>query len=183
MGANHGGARPGAGRPSNQEKHREAIATFADLAARGLTQCFDNLCTLADGGFERTESRWMPAGMVTRKEAARGPDGEVLFNRAGNPLLVDVHAFPGKPADELVLVERKVTTVAPDFRANEYLVNRVMGTPIPAPAPDPELLNIRDAVTAATAAMAARKARPPASDEPPALPPEAEGGADDGDDD
>jgi hypothetical protein len=145
-GSNHGGGRPGAGRPSNQEKHQEVIASFTALAARGLSQCYDNLCTLADGGFERTETKWMPAGLVTRKEAAKGPDGEALLNRAGNPMLIDVLAFPDLPADELVAVEKKVITLAPDFRANEYLVNRVMGVPRPAAEPTPESLDLRKAL-------------------------------------
>jgi hypothetical protein len=155
MGANHGGARPGAGRPSNQEKHQEAIATFTDLAARGLTQCFDNLCTLADGGFERTEVKMAPAGTLKRKDVVRDKDGEPLTDKNGKMTVVEVLLYPDLPADELVVIERKVITLAPDFRANEYLVDRVIGKPRAESEPDADGLNLAEALDQADADLEA----------------------------
>ena len=179
-GSNRGGARPGAGRPSNAERHQEAIANFSDLAAAGLGQCYAKLRALADGGCERTEVTWAPAGTVTRKEPLRDADGSPILNRAGGPILVEVLAFPDKPADELVAVEKKVITLAPDFKALEYLANRPMGRPREEAQPDAEQLDLRAAWASARAAMAARKARPPDADGPPPQPPAEE--VDDDDD-
>lgn len=126
---NQGGARDGAGRMRNADRFEAEVQSFTALAAKGLGQCFDNLCTLADGGWERVEEKFEPAGGITIKVVAKDADGKILTNSRGSPILVDGRLYPDAPDDQLVLVERKVTRMAPDFRANEYLVDRVAGRP------------------------------------------------------
>jgi hypothetical protein len=183
MAGSHGGHRDGSGRKPNSEKYADQVASFNELAARGLSQNFDNLCTLADGGYERFETEYTPAGVIFRKDVARDKDGEIVRDKHGKPILVQVAVFPDLPPDQMIPIKRKVITLGPDFRANEYLVNRIMGTPIPQESPEAETLDIRTALADAMAAVAARKARGPISNEkPPDPPPEDEGGGDDGPD-
>jgi hypothetical protein len=181
MAGTHGGRREGSGRKPNAEKYAAPISRFNDLAAAGLVQCFDNLATLADGGFERVEIKQVPAGLLTRKDVARDAGGEPILDDKLKPTIVEVQIFPELEADELVTVERKTTTLAPDYKANEFLVNRVMGGVRPEPEPDSELVDLKEAVELAAAAIAARKARGPASNEPPPEPAPTPPGADDDD--
>ena len=127
--AGKGGSIPGSGRQSNAAKHEVQITKFTDLAASGLSQCFDNLATLADGGYERTEIKYEPARLIKRKDLARDKDGNVIRDARGKPTIVEVLEFPDADGDVWIETERKVIKLGPDFRANEYLVDRVMGRP------------------------------------------------------
>jgi hypothetical protein len=151
----HGGSRQGAGRPTNADAHREPIADFTARAAGYLPTAFDNLARLASGELVRVETKYERAACLTRKDVARDDDGEILRDKNGKPTVIEVPAFPGIDADEWVAVERKVTPLAPDFRANEYIINRAMGTPTPAATPDPEGLDLRAALIVAARLVAA----------------------------
>jgi hypothetical protein len=127
--ATHGGARPGAGRKPKSDKHSGAISEAERRVADRLPTTIDNLELIADGHAPRVEEKWEPAGTVTVEKPALDADGNPIYDTKGNPVTVKSLAFPDKPADELVLVERKVVTPGPDFKANEYLANRILGKP------------------------------------------------------
>jgi hypothetical protein len=172
-GNNHGGPRPGSGRPKNAELHAAKLSTFTDKVAAHLPQVYKNLEILADGGFKRVEYKYEPASQLTRRDVAREPDGTVIRDARGKPTVVEVPLYPGSLADKWVRVSRKVTYAEPNFKANELMADRIGGTPRPSPEVESEILEIRAALDAAVAAIAARKARPPASDEPPIIIPAA----------
>jgi len=102
----------GPGRPRRTDKHAGAVAKAEKKIADRLPSLIDNLFTLADGGYERVEEQWAPAGS--------------LFVGSGEwqrPM------YPDKDPDELVLVRRTVSVADRDRAANVYLVDRVMGKP------------------------------------------------------
>lgn len=112
MGNGHGGARPGAGRPRKTEKYVAQIAATEDRIADALPQFVKNQIGLANGGWWEEEVDLAPAGTVTR---GGGEWMELVY--------------PDKPADELVVVKKRRRRVAPDRRANEYLIDRILGKP------------------------------------------------------
>lgn len=111
MGQN-GGARPGAGRKAKAEKFKQPIARAEKRIADGLPQLIDNMLMLANGGYERVEEEWQPAGLIYI--------GSGEFAR---------RAFPELEPDKLVLVKRKRSVADRDRAANEYLINRILGKP------------------------------------------------------
>lgn len=130
--ANHGGARAGAGRKANAEKYAGPIAEFTDLCAGHAAQAFENLRRIADGDAARVESKWAPAGTLTRKDVARDVHGRALTDRNGKLTVIEVLLYPDLPADELVMVERKTIHLPPECRANEAIVDRFAGRPTQA---------------------------------------------------
>jgi hypothetical protein len=110
MAGNHGGSRPGAGRKPKADKHAGAVAAAEQQIADRLPSLIENLLVLADGGFERVDEEWAPAGTITRGS------GEFI-----------VKVFADKEDDELVLVKRKVSVAEPDRASNQYLVDRILG--------------------------------------------------------
>ena len=129
MAGNHGGVRPGAGRPSNAVKYREPLESFHDSAAEDLAQTYRNLRQLADGEAMRTETKTQPAGIITRKDVARDKAGEPIRDKAGKLTVIEVLVYPELPADEMVIVEVKRISLPPEFKANEYFVDRLGGKP------------------------------------------------------
>lgn len=142
MANGHGGARAGAGRKPKAQKFQAEIATLERGIADRLPQLLANMLLLADGGFEQVVETWEPAGLIERDDYTPGDDGKVIRTR--------VLVFPDKPGDELVLIRRTSSIAAPDRKANEYLINRVAGTPTQQLEidPDPD-----GAIAANTAAM------------------------------
>jgi hypothetical protein len=105
--AARGGKRAGAGRKTAAvtQARAELIEALNRTICDNLLKLGDNLLKLANGGYERVEEKW-----ETRLPTPR---------QVGKP----------EPEPNLVLVERRVTIAEPDRRANEYLVNRVLGLP------------------------------------------------------
>lgn len=128
----NGGARPGSGRKAKAEKFAGPIAEAEQRIADRLPLVIDNLEAIADGNAPRVEERWEPAGSIVVERLALDSNGNQIYDNKGNPATVKTLAFPDKPADEMVLVERKVVTAGPDFKANEYLANRILGKPTEA---------------------------------------------------
>lgn len=112
MGNGHGGARHGSGRKPSAIKFETAIAQAEGRIADRLPSLIDNMFVLADGGYERVEEQWAPAGSLYI--------GSGEFQR---------RMYPALPDDELVLVKRTMSVADKDRQANEYLINRVMGKP------------------------------------------------------
>lgn len=110
------------GRPKRSEKYAEQIGSLEDQIAASLPARYAALDLLAAGGFEEISETWEPAGLVYRDDVIAGDDGKAQRIR--------VLAFPDKPADELVCVRRTRSIAAPDRKANEYLINRIAGTPV-----------------------------------------------------
>lgn len=108
-----GGRRPGAGRKPKLTKNETAIQYAEKQIRDQLPEILHEQIRLALGGFQIVDEKWLPAGLVTTGS------GEA-----------EMPAFPGKSAEELVLVERRVSTALPDRTAGQYLINRIMGTPV-----------------------------------------------------
>lgn len=108
----NGGARPGAGRKPNIQKYTVHVTSFHDQAAADVDDRYAALKLLADGGFEEITETWEPAGLI--------------FVGSGEWATL---AFPHLPPDHLVCIKRTRSVAAPDRRANEYLINRIAGTP------------------------------------------------------
>ncbi len=108
----HGGSRPGSGRKRKADKFAKPIAAAEQRIVDHLPQLIDNMLELANGGYEQVEEKWLPAALVTVGS------GEY-----------ELPAFPDKPGDELVLVERKTSIADRDRAANQYLIDRIMGKP------------------------------------------------------
>lgn len=153
MAGQNGGARAGAGRKRKLEKYQSAIEKAELSIADKLPQLKENLEYLANGGYQRVEEEYQPAGMLMR----------TTTDKEGNPYQVPM--FPDKKPDELVLVKRKVTVADKDRAANIYLMDRVMGKPIQKVAPttpdgkepyDGTGTSAREFVTGAIAGIAAR---------------------------
>lgn len=112
MSTGHGGARPGAGRKPKRERYERQWTAFEDCAANDLPQRYAAMTLLADGGFEEVEEEYLPAGLV--------------FVGTGEWATL---AFPELPPEQLVCVKQKKRVAAPDRKANEYLVDRILGRP------------------------------------------------------
>jgi hypothetical protein len=115
-----GGARPGAGRKKNADKYAAAIERFTDKAAKGLTARYTALDRLAKGGFEQVTETWEPAGLIYVSKQIETSQGAIRVSEL---------AFPELPPEQLVCVRRTRSVAAPDRKANEYLVDRVLGRP------------------------------------------------------
>jgi|GEM_PF-6303202 len=146
MAAQHGGERPGAGRPSNAVRHAEPIAKAGDRLAGVLPDITEALIDIALGrGFEET---WEPAGTVTFKDFLRikdmpepepdpeadplqNPDPEAVWlDPKGKPVPMERSLYPHLPANELVLVQQKPWK--PDIRAIQEAHDRLIGKAIQA---------------------------------------------------
>src|SRR5262245_57535608 len=103
----------GPGRPKKVDKYAGAIARAEKKIADRLPQLIENMFVLADGGYERVEEQWAPAGS--------------LWVGSGDSLR---RMYPDRDPAELVLVKRTISTADRDRQANEYLINRIMGKPI-----------------------------------------------------
>lgn len=124
-----GGIRPGAGRPRKAVKYERPINKAERQIVDRLPDLLDNLLALADGGYERVEERYEPAGTVLIDQELRNPDGQVALDAQGKPVRGKVQAFPHLAPDQLVLVQRTVSRADKDRAANVYLVDRIMGKP------------------------------------------------------
>jgi hypothetical protein len=102
----------GPGRPRKADKNAGAVARAEKQIRDRLPSLIDNMLHLADGGYERVEEEWQPAGSLWI--------GSGEFAR---PM------YPELAPDELVLVKRKVSIADKDRAANIYLVDRIMGKP------------------------------------------------------
>jgi len=121
MANGHGGARAGAGRKPNNEKYKLQITALSDQIAASLLDRYEALDLLARGGFEEISETWEPAGLIFRDEVLPDDDGKLIRTR--------VLAFPDLGPTDLVCIRRVRSVAAPDRRANEYLINRIAGTP------------------------------------------------------
>lgn len=111
----NGGKRPGAGRPRKADRYAAPIAAAEDTIADQLPRLLKNMLKLANGGYYEDEVELAPAGVVTT--------GSGEF---------ESKVFPDKPDDELVVVKKKRRKAAPDRKANEYLIDRILGRPTQA---------------------------------------------------
>lgn len=100
------------GRPARADKHARPIARAEKQIADRLPSLIDNMLRLADGGYERVEEQWAPAGSLYV--------GSGEWQRK---------MYPDKPDDELVLIKRTVSVADKDRAANQYLIDRIMGKP------------------------------------------------------
>lgn len=104
-----------AGRPRKAERFASAIAAAEQQIADQLPKLLVNMLKLANGGYYEDELELQPAGSVT---VGSGEFASLLY--------------PDKPADELVVVKKKRRRAAPDRKANEYLIDRILGRPTQA---------------------------------------------------
>lgn len=158
-----GGKRANAGRKPSQAKTlslevgelpADVESQLEDAFKAIAPRCVANLAYLANGGFERVEQKYQPAGLVVVEAIATDAKGETLLDAKGNPVVIERSLYPNLPPDELVLVERKVEVAEPNFKANEFIVNRVLGKPrqaITVKAEDDEV-NVRIAMSEQIAA-------------------------------
>ena len=166
-----GGTRRNAGRKPSEAKalrsvierspveSADAIERAETVLRERLGRCFQNLFTLADGGYRRDKITREPAGLVMTKrvlmrtvmhhreddsgrlvtEALRDADGnlvtEPMTDDKGRPIVVEEPLFPHLPPDELVVVSHASEVAEPDRAANEYLINCLRGKPHTAEAP------------------------------------------------
>lgn len=100
------------GRPRRADKFARPIARAEKQIADQLPALIENMLLLANGGYERVEEEWQPAGLVYV--------GTGEFAR---------RAFPEMEPNDLVLVKRKSSIADKDRQANEYLINRILGKP------------------------------------------------------
>jgi hypothetical protein len=106
------GWKGGPGRPSKADKHAGAIAKAEKQIADRLPELVANMLHLANGGYERVDEEWQPAGLVFV--------GSGEFAR---------RAFPELDPDALVMVKRKTSIADRDRAANQYLIDRILGKP------------------------------------------------------
>ena len=103
----------GPGRPRKSDKHAGAVAKAERRIIDRLPSLIENMLILAEGGYERVEEEWAPAGS--------------LYIGSGDKAQ---KMYPDLEDTALVLVKRKVSIADKDRAANEYLINRIMGKPI-----------------------------------------------------
>jgi hypothetical protein len=115
-----GGTRPGAGRPRKSDKYAGQITALEDQIVDGLPANVANMQLLANGGFEQITESWEPAGLIEITKQVVTNDGTVSVREL---------AFPELDPTQLVCVRRTRSIAAPDRKANEYLINRIAGTP------------------------------------------------------
>jgi hypothetical protein len=117
------------GRPRNAEVHKAKLDTFNGKVANHLPQTYRNLQALADGEAEGYDDEYKAAGVITRKDVARQPDGTVFQDRQGKPVIIEALCFPHLEPTELVKIRRMERHLPQDFRANELMVERIGGKP------------------------------------------------------
>lgn len=100
------------GRPRKADQNAGAVARAEKQIRDRLPSLIDNMLILADGGYERVEEQWAPAGSLY---IGSGVDAKRMY--------------PDKEPDELVLVRRTVSIADRDRAANQYLIDRIMGKP------------------------------------------------------
>lgn len=132
MANNHGGARPGAGRKSLRALYEPQVAKAEGIYADHLEKAAANIQALADGGLIRVEEKYAPAGSVLVEQVLRDKEGNPVLNKAGQPIICKQPGHPDLDAETPVLIERKVTTLAPDLAANQYISDRILGKPVQA---------------------------------------------------
>ena len=147
MANGHGGARPGSGRKRHQETYAAEIRAFNDLAAAKLADRYAALERLAEGGYEQIAETWEPAGLIYVTKQVETKDGTIRVSEL---------AFPELDPKALVCVRRTRSFAAPDRRANEYLINRILGMPTQHLDVDPDPDGALD-VTAEALTTAARE--------------------------
>jgi hypothetical protein len=125
----HGGRRAGAGRKPHTQKYAPQIVAMHDRLADGQPRYVDNLELLADGGYNQIIEVWEPAGLITISKLIETEQGAARVTEL---------AFPELPPEQLVCVRRTRSVAAPDRKANEYLINRVAGTPTQRVEIDPD---------------------------------------------
>ena len=101
------------GRPKKADKFGAPVARAEKQIADKLPSLIENMFHLANGGYERIEEQWAPAGS--------------LFIGSGKDAMA---MYPDKDPDELVLVKRTRSIADKDRAANQYLIDRIMGKPI-----------------------------------------------------
>ena len=100
------------GRPKKADKFAAPIARAERQIVDKLPQLIENMVHLANGGYERVQEEWAPAGS--------------LYVGSGQ---FATRMYPDKEDDELVLVKRTVSIADKDRAANQYLIDRIMGKP------------------------------------------------------
>lgn len=100
------------GRPKKADKFAAPVARAEKQIVDKLPSLIENMLILANGGYERIEEQWAPAGS--------------LFIGSGKDA---VPMYPDKEPDELVLVKRTRSIADKDRAANQYLIDRIMGKP------------------------------------------------------
>lgn len=144
----HGGARPGAGRKTTQERFGQKVETTESKIASRLARTVENLTKLADGENVIVEEEWVPAGLVFVDSVLKYSNGQPMVGPTGGPLKTKVLAFPDKKPDELVLVKRKRIGTGRDRQANIYLIDRILGKPVtPVPPKDEGDTGTEDALS------------------------------------
>lgn len=141
----------GPGRPRKADKNAGAVARAEKQIRDRLPELVDNMFHLADGGYERVEEEWAPAGSIyigSGKEAFK--------------------LYPDLPPDTLVLVKRKVSIADKDRAANVYLIDRIAGKPTERKELSGEVTTVNLTVAQWKAQAAARReaAEQVADDEP-----------------
>lgn len=147
MANGHGGKRAGAGRPRKAEKYAGQIAAAEDRIADRLLDRVAALEMLAEGGFEEVEKVFEPAGLIQITKELIGEDGRSMN--------VKELAFPHLAPEKLVCVQQKVRIAAPDRKANEGLLDRILGRPTQSIEAEVEH-NVGDELRAAYAAAVAK---------------------------
>lgn len=121
MSNGHGGAREGAGRKKHTEKFAPQIDAGLQIAADNLVDNIETLQLLASNDRVVIHEEWLPAGMVMIDDLECDDTGKTSKIRR--------LAFPDLPAEQLVLVKRRVVNNGPSETAAIYLVDRVAGKP------------------------------------------------------
>ena len=103
----------GPGRPKKADKFAAPVARAEKQIADKLPSLIENMLHLANGGYERVEEQWAPAGSLY---IGSGKDATAMY--------------PDKDPDELVLIKRTVSIADKDRAANQYLIDRIMGKPV-----------------------------------------------------
>lgn len=100
------------GRPRKADQNAGAVARAEKQIRDRLPSLIENMLILANGGYERVEEQWAPAGSLY---IGSGVDAKRMY--------------PDLELDALVLVKRTVSIADRDRAANQYLIDRIMGKP------------------------------------------------------
>lgn len=124
-----GGRRDGAGRKPKSHLYPIPVAEADDYIAPSLRAYMELLDSLARGQIESVRERWMPSALVQveRVDIQETERGSLV------PVKSKVPAFPNLRPTDMVLVEKRIESGMPDFRALTYLINRIMGRPAGQP--------------------------------------------------
>ena len=117
-----GGRRAGAGRKKSKATllKDQAEQLAADMIGAELPGLIANLIKLANGGYQRVEDRYEPAGCVLVDD---------WITEDGKSRRIRRQAFPNVPPDQPVLVSRIISTADSDRQACVYLIDRILGRP------------------------------------------------------